>query len=513
MALDLSGFVTPEQKFEGLYKLGEQLAEKRKEEAATKLAQQKLTLEREKAKSDDVKGFLSDLQKMVDPKDYFSVRTINSLGNAYSKIADAANKGASTNALRMLAVPVVNDIIKEDTVRNYINTNLEKSLSNFDKNNYDIAKLKQAVLNKIYKNPDGTDKNVDEIDFNENVFNDVLQNEGYDIVNSEAILKGIKEAPNTTVSVERTYKDKSGKEVSSLFETQMKPWEMYDKEKNKIVPRSMIAMDNNQPILHEGSPVNIVPDEVYIDFIRKNKANKDFLDAQAKLHLDEYSKQQMPTAGVPPESSKIDINSPQAELVKKAILYDVLYQNKTGGIKRKEETKYPTPTKEGSKYGGYGTKSEAEEAYDRDALHSTLDKQAPKDNYYDVSEYVIPYKYGSKRFAKNGLMYNPSTKTFKLNLVDADGNALPPKELGFKEVYSQIKTSNPKDDMNFFKHFGTFVPSGNKSTEATTQPKPSSGVGTFIKNATGKALKTVGKYFVPKEPGQPKGELDDLGMK
>jgi hypothetical protein len=503
MALDLSGFVTPEQKFEGLYKLGEQLAEKRKEDAAIKLAQQKLTLEKDKAKSEDVKGFLSDLQKMVDPKDYYSKRVIGGLGKAYSELSKAAIDGANTNTLRMVAVPLVNDIVKEAEVTKFINTNLDKDLSNFDKNSYNIPKLKETVLNTIFKNPDGTDKNIEEVDYNPNVFNDIIKNQGYDIVNSEAILKGIKEAPDVTASVEKTYKDPSGKQVSSAFETKMKPWEMYDKNTNQIVPKSMIAMDNNQPIMHEGQPINVVPDDVYTDFIRKNRANKDFLDSQANLHLDEYSKQQMRTAGVPPDSSKIDINSPQAELIKKSILYDVLYQNRTGGVKTKQETKYPTPTKEGSNYGGYGTKSEADDAYDRDALHSTLDKQAPTNNYYDVSEYVIPYKYGSKRFAKNGLMYNPSTKTFKLNLVDADGNALPPKELGFKEVYSQIKTSNPKDDMNFFKHFGTFVPSEGKNSEEPIPPTPSSTVGKF-KAATGKALKKVGEYLVPKT-GKVKG--------
>jgi hypothetical protein len=100
-------------------------------------------------------------------------------------------------------------------------------------------------------------------------------------------------------------------------------------------------------------------------------------------------------------------------------------------------------------------------------------------------------------------MYNPSTKTFKLNLVDADGNALPPKELGFKEVYSQIKTSNPKDDMNFFKHFGTFVPSEGEKTKEPTPAPPSNVVGKF-KAATGKALKKVGEYLVPKT-GKVKG--------
>jgi hypothetical protein len=353
MALDLSGFTIPEQKFEGLYKLGEQLAEKRKAEDAAKLAQQKLDAEKQKAQSEDLKGFLADLQKMTDPKDYYSNRVVNKLSGAYSELSNAAKSGASTNELRMRAVPLVNNIVKESEITKTISSKIDKDLESYPKEYYNIPQLKNEVYSAVFKNPDGTDKSIEEVDYSPSALNEIIQNKGYGIVNSSSILKDVKDTPSQTVSVKKTYRDKSGKESTSFIETQMKPWEIYDEKTNQIVPFSIIAMDEGKPILHKGKPVNIVPDEVYNDFINKNIANRDYLDSQAKLHINEYDKQVAPTAGVAPESSKIDINSPQANLIKKAVLYDFLYQNKTGGVKREIETKYKMPT-EGRGAGGAG---------------------------------------------------------------------------------------------------------------------------------------------------------------
>lgn len=444
MALDLTGFTIPEQKFEGLYKLGEQLAEKRKAEDAAKLAQQKLQAEKDKLQSENLTGFLSDLQKMTDPKDYYSNRVVGNLTNIYSELSNAARSGANTNELRMRAVPLVNNAVKEADITKTLSSQIDKDLENYPKDYYNIPHLKNEVYSAVFKNPDGTDKTAEEIAYSPNSLSDIIQNKGYNLVNSSSILKNVKETPNQTVSVKKTYRDKSGKESTSFIETEKKPWEFYDEKTNQILPYSIIATDEGKPILHEGKPVNIVPDEVYNDFVNKNIANRDFLNSQTKLHLDEYDKQVAPTAGVTPESSKIDINSPQANLIKKAILYDFLYQNKTGGIKKETETKYKMPTE-----GGGGISYSQKKDIDAQSALTTSVQARNQDakGYVDITDKFGGYKYGKRRFGKDGVLYNPETQEFKLKLIDENGNVTEEVKT-FDDVTSTIYASNPEKNID-----------------------------------------------------------------
>lgn len=326
MALDLSGFVTPEQKFEGLYKLGEQLATQKraKAKAAEEAKAEKTTMS-------------TMLLKMVDPKDYLSgaptdPQVVKGFNDIYQEGINliSNNKGMNNAMLSAALFPKINKLAQYGTAAKVIKKNLDESLKNYDTKYYNIPTLKEKALNKIYFNPDGTQKDIGDIQFDASVLDNVVAENAPTIVNSRVVSDVLSKYPNIQNAVTNVTRGKDEVLRTETKNVTYKPYEQLNEETGEFEPISELATDAGQPIKHNGEFVKVVPDAVYNDIRMKGgKPFEDWLNGQVQAHIKEYSKQQTSTTGAPPESIEIDINSPQAELVKKSILHDLLYQNRT----------------------------------------------------------------------------------------------------------------------------------------------------------------------------------------
>ena len=363
MALDLSGFVTPEQTFPGLYKLGEEISARKKAEA--KAAEE---TKAEKATMSTM------LQKMVDPKDYLSgaptdPQIVKGFNDIYQQGLDLINnnKGMNNAMLSAALFPQVNKLAQYGTAAKVIKKNLDESLKNYDKNYYNIPLLKENTLKKVYLKDDGSLKDIEDIQFDPSTLDDVVSENAASIVNSRVVSDALSKYPNIQNAATSVRRGKDEKLISETKNVTYKPYEQLNEETGEFEPISEIATDAGQPIIHNGQTIKVVPDNIYNDMrMRGGKPFEDWLNGQAKAHIKEYSKKQPTTAGAPLESVSIDINSPQAELVKKNILHDLLYQNRTSKqITTKKEIQRLSSRAKGGTYnynygmgGGAGAEGE-----------------------------------------------------------------------------------------------------------------------------------------------------------
>lgn len=354
MALDLSGFVTPEQTFQGLYKLGEIIGAKKQAEA--KAAEE---TKAEKATMSTM------LQKMVDPKDYLSgaptdPQIVKGFNDIYQQGLDLINnnKGMNNAMLSAALFPQVNKLAQYGTAAKVIKKNLDESLKNYDKNYYNIPLLKESTLKKVYLKDDGSLKDIEDIQFDPSVLDSVVSENGASIVNSRVVSDALSKYGNIQNAATSVTRDKSGRLISETKNVTYKPYEQLNPETGEFEPISELATDSGAPIKHNGEPVKVIPDNIYNDMRMKGgKPFDDWLNGQVQAHIKEYSKQQTSTAGASPESTQIDINSPQAELIKKSMLHDLLYQNRTSKqITTKKDIERLSSRAKGGTYNyNYGT--------------------------------------------------------------------------------------------------------------------------------------------------------------
>jgi len=472
MALDLSGFGIPERKYEGLYKIADTLAAREKTDAAAEANKAKKSGEGYKTLA-DITNIGTDFGTPYDSK-------IISLGNEIKQkglkfLND--NKGASTEELRAYLFQDISNLNNYVNVSKSANKFIDGMMQGVDGDFYNKPALKKAVLQVGMYNDDGTLKDWNEVKFDEGTFDIAVSKYGRDIMQEDGFIKALKQAPTEEREIVTESRDASGRLIRSQTKETWHSWEQEevdDKGKPTGIfrPKHMYAQDEGVNLKHEGEDVKIVTDDVFDYWYNKNRKMRDLVDAQAKFHSNEYE-----INGV-----KLDENSPQANMVKRAVLFDILDRNKSGKMQLKSSDKQRLPRTKSS--GGRGASAaQQSQAYDENALHVALSEQKPTDGYYDVKEYINQgYKYGKKRFGKNGIKYNPQTKKFKISLVDEDGTESEVEE-SFEKVYSKIKTSNDKADMTFFQGFKTFNPN-----KGASKAKTKSSSGKTKTTASGKVI-------------------------
>lgn len=507
MALDLSGFVTPEQTFPGLYKLGEQLAFKRMAEA--KAAQE---TKAERATMSTM------LQKMVDPKDYLSgaptdPQVVKGFNDIYQQGLDLINnnKGMNNAMLSAALFPQVNKLAQYGTAAKVIKKNLDESLKNYDKNYYNIPALKENTLKKVYLKDDGTLKDIEDIQFDPSTLDDVVRENAANIVNSRVVSDALSKYPNIQNAATSVTRDKSGKLVSETKNVTYKPYEQLNPDTGEFEPINELATDAGQPIKHNGEFIKVIPDNIYNDMRMKGgKPFDDWLNGQVQLHLKEYSKQQMPTAGVPLESTEIDINSPQAELVKKNILHDLLYQNRTSKqiTTKKDIERLPSRARAGAYNYYYGTGGGAA-AQGEGLVLDEIGKVTPiklNGGEVIVDNGSVSDKDGNPY---NGEIYisTENLPTSIKTVMKAGGIDIGGRGMNFIVEDGEIKAAKTKKglaDRNAIRNYQE-----KWNTESAKAPQPS--WGTAAKNVVKKVYDGVKKAVTPTpKPGKTKGTTKSL---
>lgn len=463
MPLDLSGFVTPGQKFEGLQQIGEDIQK-------SNLYQQKLDASAAKKNKD----YFGAISPFIELKQYDTDRIYN------KQVADKVSE-MKTKGMQMFAAGKTEDEVKFELendrnqllgYKNNINAikDAEKLIDKKAENNpgFDAATAKLNLRKKMFFNDDGTQKTMDQVpaDF-EQVVGEVLTGPGvYNRIGFNTLISSGKGNVSEKTVVKRT--DKTGKSTTQeiitnapkgfILEEDDKGNDQWVPEYEKITlvdannaPREDVASLMNEMLgNNKGNSVEVraIPNDTYrayqgIDGITG------YLNSKAK----EFEQQA--------KAKGIQVTPDDIENFKKAVAYNELDLSQNivgkftkGNIDVKKETPIHIHTPR--------QKTESQEKYDflKNTLHKALDEEPLNpDGSIDISEQFRGLKYkntkGSafdKSVGSTGVItYNPTTKKVYISI---EGKA--PETISFDKFYSGLSTENEQGDMNKIKALGEY---------------------------------------------------------
>lgn len=466
MALNLGGYVAPEQGFDGLYKASDTLERRRYRE-------DQMNLQRE-GKKNAAGAFLNNY---LDQKEFltgtnYDPEIIRQLNETMVQGAELASKGADTPTIMMALAPKVNRLSQYSSKAKLINEQKKATIGHLKSiPGIDVDKFSNEFDNEAFYDVDPNTgqrklKDISTIDptvmYGDKVLKerDVFNNKGID----DFVAKSGKEK-----RVEDIYRyNKTGGLRRVKAEMVAPSYMISDRDQRGshtgFVPDYEIATDENQPILHKFkgenvevvAPVRMVTKEVFSSLPDNAKA---YILQETRKHAKE---------------NNIPVSSAQSEMLARALAYDELKQSAKNYSTVQELSVIDKPSPQEIRinlgYSPYGS--------------TNKDKAAP----IDLSEYpdnsgwknitslmqgikVTGLPDGKTLLAKN-VEYNPNTKRVKFteyvsqNEEGKYGKAKE-KEVSLTKFLQDIKSNNPGTDMKFLD--GLWNPVGaNKKQAAQT---------------------------------------------
>jgi hypothetical protein len=441
MALDLTGFTIPEQKFEGLYKLGEELSAQRKAEREAKLAQAKAAKdEADKLKANQNLNFKL-LYDMADPSKINSGAPtdpvlIEELQSGFNELSNFLNEnpGAPTSQLYQKGYAIISKVSEREKISKVIEDDIKQNVKGLDPKVIDVNLYTQRLKEKIYYDEDKDGnlvlKDPGSIKIDPSVYQEVADEYADEIYNA----KGVLDVARKIDKVQTTTQVGNTTTTVSLY-----PWQKIDKDGKPvtIVEKATQMDENNQPVDltdDKGNPIYALPQNIYDNIIAYDDSIEKYLNGQLKSVSRALNKE-------------VDPTSEEGILYKRALLAELLGGAGGGSFKKTAKT----PRKTGGKSGG--STADKEKAQKRARLADTVNnRDVDADGYVDVTDIFPGYKYGKKSFGRNGVKYNPDTQKFKLTVIDEDGNTSE-EEKSFNEVVTILQGSNSDKNLDFLDGF------------------------------------------------------------
>jgi hypothetical protein len=346
--LDIAGFVAPEQKFEGLYKIGEAAKEQK-----TKA---------QEAANANKKNLKDSLKYMMDPKDFYSGTVYDPVINQkYMDTYDKALEFISTNPnatdvqLNTYMSPYLRDLsdysIKAKTSKEVINKGLESvsGMKGIDKN-----ALYKASTDFVHKDEAG---NLQSPNLTTDPVAWAMENKPEEVFTNETFDDWFKNQEKKDSEISKEFGSYPGTVSQYKLKIQAPSWAVPELDKDgkpivdkktgmgKMIPRYDVAMDGENAITHEGEEVRLATEEDFRNIV-SDPARAGWVKGQVKLRLKEYKGK---------DEAEIDINSPQAGLVARNIVWEEMKRRNPGSFTSEESrvTKTREP-REGSGGDGAG---------------------------------------------------------------------------------------------------------------------------------------------------------------
>lgn len=428
MAVDVSGFVTPEQKFEGLYKVSDTLAQKKEQE--------RQDAELKRREDEQARGRTAASMRFfsnyLDPKDRYTGTNYDPkmnelLGDALSQAYELAGKGAGEAEIMTAISPLVN---KANTYQQKAKMYSEGKKQFLDaikgQKGYNVANIGKYMDKEAFENA-----NIDEVDPTDimGFANKVFEKYGSDITNDEALSEYIKKIPTSQTTTDIiNYNSRGGKQRNKAM-VDMPNFFVKDEEDGvtSFVPKYDKATEFGEDIIGDftddkgntiKAPVRLLDEKIFDNIISESPAIKHRVEALVNDALKSGGYQDS-------KGNPLSLNSPQAKNLGRALLYDEL-KNKAE-IKRNiiQETK-PAQVRIYNGNSAANAKNSGAEWVKR--AQSSLeagDKQAIEDVFSellagDMKEFKGIQDLGNGKF-KITIQPNP-----KYNLM---GNVIPDSEL------------------------------------------------------------------------------------
>lgn len=337
MALDLHGFVTAPNQYEGLYKVADDI-DKRNQR---KMLQQQESVKAAKEKDANKISNAKFLTNYLDPKDHLSGSnydpiTNHLLSSALNQALDMSNQDVPLDQIVMGIGPLVNKVNDYTSKAKMYTQNKKAFIDEASKNKgYDPKALNDAIDNEAFYTTDPKTgqkvlKDINDVDPAVNYGLQAIKNNPYAVTTDEGIKDYIDKLPKftNTDSVKRT-NSRGGSEMRRTKITA--PAMMTVDNDGNLVPKFQIATDEGHPVMHEftdedgnkkNAPVRLLDEKEFDNIMSRNHSIADWVRGQVM------------NAG-----QGTDLNSPKAKNVARAILYDEFKRRGAGSMEDAEETK------------------------------------------------------------------------------------------------------------------------------------------------------------------------------
>ncbi len=344
--LDLSNWVNPEQTFEGLYKAGD--TAQRNQQHKEQLALQ------QEAKKNASATFLTNV---LDKKDYLSGTaldpTINEGLTAVMQQGMAlAAKGMDNASLYQALAPAINKISTYSTNAKLVNQNIKDSLGKLKAYpGYNQEALEEAAKNAAFFDTDPatgkrTLKDPSKIDPNGNWIGQAIEANPDKVTTSAGLDTFADKSPlNKTLSDVTQYNPTGGMSKSKVHligQDYLVPDVDAQGVTTGLVPKYDVAHDGGQPLMHTftdakgaktEAPVRVLDEGVFDNMLQRDPSIADHIKGLVKAHIGEYKDE---------NGQPLDMGSPKAKLVARALAYDELNRRKKSSIEQAQIENKPS---------------------------------------------------------------------------------------------------------------------------------------------------------------------------
>lgn len=379
MALDVSAgqFILPRgtDAAENTVRVGQTLIQQKmlKDRRDQMLAQQ------QEAKRNTAGKFL---ESYLDPKQYltgtqYDPAIAQKLQAAKMTGAQLASQGADIPSIMQALGPALQETSDYSSKAQLINKQADDMIKKMKENGYkgyDYATLKDQALTSAFHQTDpatGKDmglKHASDIDTDTNWVMKTIQDNPGAVTNAGDFDAFAKESPMQKTLTDQTFYDKRGGMTKGKVHLIGQNWLTPEIDKNgaitDLVPKYDHANDGGEELQHtftDGSgketkaPIRLLDEGTFDSMMSQKKGAADYIRGQVMQHLKEYNDN---------SGQNIDLNSPKAKLVARAIAYDELNRRKSPSIENAAIYDKPSAaqvqlTLNGSKYDQAYDKTQA----------------------------------------------------------------------------------------------------------------------------------------------------------
>jgi len=341
MPLDVSNFITPENKQEGLYRLADTVKEQSdKQDAVARQAE---------GRKSATSKFLADY---LDPKDHltgtaYDPQIVTGFQDVLQEGQKLAAQGASTPDIMMALGPKVSRLNEYSTKAKLINQNIKESISKLKGYaGYNPEALETEAKRAAFYGPDGKLKDITTVDPETNWVTEVAKNNPEAITTSKGLDDFVNKTPMADYSrnVTTTY---AGRSRNVKYEAKHPFWEDLQRDQNGNVAvdqqgnpvglgvvGSPIVGDDNKPMINPetGQPYQALDKGYFNAIMQHNPDIADYIRGQVNTHFRAAGVKQLPAEG-----------SPQWDAMARSVLHDELERRKRSTFRTVDQQKETAP--------------------------------------------------------------------------------------------------------------------------------------------------------------------------
>lgn len=440
MPLNLSGFVVPEQKFDGLDEISKNLENRRaneqkmaadKEERTRKEAATRLAYEKYFSSKLNPSNFLTgtNLDDNIT-KRVFKIK---------NDVSDMISSGIDESLISTIIAQDVANLAEYSSRAKIINKRIKDALSLIpNKSGYNKLKLEEAARRLAFYNDDGTEKDPSAVDTDANWVLEAITKRPYEVTTDEDLENWLNKQEKQKFYNTIYERDKSGRRKDSKVEVNAYSWAEPDIDEEGfnsrfLVPKYDKAIDEDEKEVYyeyidkdskKTGKVRLVDDLLYDQILNDSEATRHWLTGQII---------NASGGGVDKDGNKLDIKSGRGRIIGRAILYHTLKNKGLGTISDITRDDQPLPHKPSMTI--INNQNKVTEANDVIDSYQTL-----PDGNKDVSTSLSNRK-NSEYTTIRSAIFNPRNKTISIN-----GGEFEP----IKQARLRIEGVNPDTKLDIF---------------------------------------------------------------